>query len=79
VLPIVGALSDRVGRKPVWLVSLIGLTVLAIPLYMLMGTGFGDAAGALAVAGTSLPLTSIHPFGAAEAGEPEEFERDAPP
>ena len=40
-LPFVGALSDRVGRKPVWFVSLVGLTVLAIPLYMLMGTGLG--------------------------------------
>ena len=51
VLPFVGALSDRVGRKPVWLVSLIGLTVLAIPLYMLMGTGLGGAIVAFAILG----------------------------
>lgn len=39
VLPFVGRISDRVGRKPVWWVSIIGLFVLAIPMYMLMGTG----------------------------------------
>lgn len=51
VLPFVGALSDRVGRKPVWLVSLVGLTVLAIPLYKLMGTGLGGAIIAFAILG----------------------------
>jgi len=51
VLPFVGALSDRVGRKPVWLVSLIGLTVLAIPLYMLMGTGLVGAIVAFGILG----------------------------
>jgi MFS transporter, MHS family, proline/betaine transporter len=37
LLPVVGSLSDRVGRKPMWWASLIGLFVLAIPMYMLMG------------------------------------------
>lgn len=44
-LPLAGALSDRVGRKPVWRFSLIGLFVLAVPLYHLMGV---SAMGALA-------------------------------
>lgn len=39
VLPVSGAVSDRVGRRPMWLVSLVGLAVLAIPMYWLMGQG----------------------------------------
>ncbi|MEV0245670.1 MFS transporter [Nocardia sp. NPDC050712] len=39
VLPFFGGLSDRVGRRPMWLVSLIGLSVLALPMYWLMGQG----------------------------------------
>ncbi|MBL1077264.1 MFS transporter [Nocardia sp. 2] len=38
-LPFFGRLSDRVGRRLLWLVSLIGLTVLAVPMYQLMGQG----------------------------------------
>jgi MHS family proline/betaine transporter-like MFS transporter len=38
-LPFAGRLSDRVGRRPMWRFSLIGLLLLATPLYMLMGTG----------------------------------------
>jgi MHS family proline/betaine transporter-like MFS transporter len=38
-LPLAGMLSDRVGRKPLWWISLIGLTVLAIPAHQLMSAG----------------------------------------
>lgn len=38
-LPFFGRLSDRVGRRPMWLFSLIGLAVLAVPMYWLMGRG----------------------------------------
>ncbi|MGW4244947.1 MFS transporter [Nocardia sp. NPDC004722] len=38
-LPFFGRLSDRVGRRPMWLASLLGLTVLAVPMYWLMGRG----------------------------------------
>ncbi|WP_235946670.1 MFS transporter [Nocardia terrae] len=38
-LPFFGRLSDRVGRRPLWLVSLLGLTVFAVPMYWLMGRG----------------------------------------
>lgn len=40
VIPFAGALSDRVGRKPMWYASLIGLFVMAIPMFMLMAHGF---------------------------------------
>ncbi|WP_157573752.1 MFS transporter [Nocardia jejuensis] len=42
-LPFFGRLSDRVGRRPMWLVSLVGLAVLAVPMYWLMGQGTGWA------------------------------------
>jgi MHS family proline/betaine transporter-like MFS transporter len=40
LLPFAGALSDKVGRKPLWWVSLIGLFVLAVPLFNMMASGF---------------------------------------
>lgn len=42
-LPFAGALSDRIGRRPMWRWSLIGLLVFVVPLYMLIGTGFAGA------------------------------------
>lgn len=38
-LPAAGALSDRIGRKPLWWGSLIGLFLMAVPSYHLMDTG----------------------------------------
>jgi MHS family proline/betaine transporter-like MFS transporter len=51
LLPIAGALSDRVGRKPLWYFSLIGLFVLVIPLYLLMATGLVGAIVGFALLG----------------------------
>ncbi|HRO30656.1 MULTISPECIES: MFS transporter [Micrococcaceae] len=51
VVPFAGALSDRVGRKPMWYGSLIGLFVLAIPMYTLMANGFWWALLGFAVLG----------------------------
>lgn len=51
VLPFVGALSDRVGRKPMWIGSLVALAVLAIPMYHLMSLGFWPAMLAFAILG----------------------------
>lgn len=51
VLPSVGSLSDRVGRKPLWAASLIGLIVFSIPMYLLMAQGFVWAMIAFAVLG----------------------------
>lgn len=42
-VPFFGRLSDRVGRRPMWLTSLIGLAVLSVPMYWLMGVGTGWA------------------------------------
>src|SRR3546814_9227435 len=50
-LPFAGALSDRVGRRPMWRVSLIGLLVGVVPLYMLMGTGLAGATVAFVLLG----------------------------
>jgi MFS transporter, MHS family, proline/betaine transporter len=50
-IPFAGALSDRVGRKPLWWFSLIGLFVAVVPLYHLMATGFVGAIVAFALLG----------------------------
>jgi len=42
-LPFAGRLSDRVGRRPMWRFSLVGLLLLVTPLYLLMGTGLVGA------------------------------------
>lgn len=43
LVPIAGALSDRIGRKPLWWGSLGGLMLFAIPAYQLMATGVTGA------------------------------------
>lgn len=50
-VPFAGGLSDRVGRRVMWRWSLLGLLVLVVPLYMLMGTGFVGAVIAFMVLG----------------------------
>ncbi|MDQ0736870.1 MFS transporter [Arthrobacter agilis] len=51
LIPFAGSLSDRVGRKPMWWTSLVGLFVAAIPMYLLIGTGFVGALIGFAVLG----------------------------
>jgi MHS family proline/betaine transporter-like MFS transporter len=51
VIPFAGALSDRVGRKPMWWASIIGLFIMAVPMYSLMAQGFGPAVVGFAVLG----------------------------
>ncbi|HEY7596693.1 MAG TPA: MFS transporter [Actinophytocola sp.] len=51
LLPFSGAWSDRVGRKTLWWISLIGLFVMAIPMFQLMTQGFVGAVIAFAVLG----------------------------
>ncbi len=48
-IPLQAALSDRIGRKPVLLISSIGLLLLALPCYALLGIGNVVAAVAGAV------------------------------
>jgi len=50
-LPLAGHLSDRIGRKPLWWISLGGIFLLALPLYHLMGTGFRGAVAGFAILG----------------------------
>jgi MHS family proline/betaine transporter-like MFS transporter len=51
VIPFGGRLSDRVGRKPVWYFSLIGLFVFSVPMYLLIAQGFWFALLGFAVLG----------------------------
>lgn len=51
LLPWCGGLSDRLGRRPMWWFSLIGLFIAAVPMYMLIGTGFTGAIIGFAVLG----------------------------
>ena len=51
LLPFSGAWSDKVGRKTLWWISIIGLFVMAIPMFKLMTQGFVGAVIAFAVLG----------------------------
>ncbi len=50
-IPIAGAMSDRVGRKPMWAVSFIGLILLSIPMFLLIAQGFWPAVIGFSVLG----------------------------
>lgn len=50
-LPFAGALSDRIGRKPLWRMSLVGLLLCAVPAYHLMASGIWGAIAGFAVLG----------------------------
>ncbi len=50
-VPLAGHISDKVGRRPMWLISLIGLFVVAIPMYRLLSVSFGMAIVAFLVMG----------------------------
>jgi MHS family proline/betaine transporter-like MFS transporter len=51
VIPFAGALSDRIGRKPCWWISIGGLFVLAAPMFALMSAGLAPAVVAFTVLG----------------------------
>jgi MFS transporter, MHS family, proline/betaine transporter len=50
-LPFAGLASDRFGRKPLWWISLIGLFVAVVPMFMLMSTSVLGAVIGFAVLG----------------------------
>ncbi|EKF25762.1 sugar (and other) transporter family protein [Mycolicibacterium hassiacum DSM 44199] len=50
-LPFAGLASDRFGRKPMWWLSLVGLFVTVVPMFLLMATGPVGAVVGFAVLG----------------------------
>ncbi|SEP93972.1 Major Facilitator Superfamily protein [Mycobacterium sp. 88mf] len=50
-LPLSGHISDRVGRKPMWWLSLIGLFIAGVPMFLLMSTNMVGAIIGFAVLG----------------------------
>ncbi|TQC45873.1 MFS transporter [Rhodococcus sp. WS4] len=50
-MPVFGALSDRVGRRPVLLWGSVAVVALSYPLYAMLGFGFRGGLIALAIAG----------------------------
>jgi MHS family proline/betaine transporter-like MFS transporter len=50
-LPLSGHISDRVGRKPMWWFSLIGLFIAGVPMFLLMSTNMLGAIIGFAVLG----------------------------
>lgn len=55
-MPFFGALSDRVGRRPVLLVGTAGVFFLSYPLYAMLGAGFGLSLLSLAIAGVLIGI-----------------------
>lgn len=51
VIPFAGSLSDKIGRKPMWYASTIGLFIFAVPMFWLIGQNFGLAILGFAVLG----------------------------
>jgi MHS family proline/betaine transporter-like MFS transporter len=68
LVPLVGALSDRIGRKPVLIAAAISLVVLAYPLFLIMHSGTSWA-GIVSTIGLGIILALILGVHAAAAAE----------
>ncbi|MFJ5955949.1 MFS transporter [Paenarthrobacter sp. NPDC092416] len=68
LVPLVGALSDRIGRKPVLVAAAISLVVLAYPLFLVMHSGAAWA-GIVSTIGLGVILALILGVHAAAAAE----------
>ncbi|WP_314195866.1 MFS transporter [uncultured Arthrobacter sp.] len=68
LVPLVGALSDRIGRKPLLIAAAISLVVLAYPLFVIMHSGTSWA-GIVSTIGLGIILALILGVHAAAAAE----------
>ncbi|KUM34356.1 MFS transporter [Arthrobacter sp. EpRS71] len=68
LVPFVGALSDRIGRKPLLITAAVSLVVLAYPLFLIMQTGTAWA-GIVSTIGLGVILALILGVHAAAAAE----------
>jgi MFS transporter, MHS family, proline/betaine transporter len=68
LVPLVGALSDRIGRKPLLIAAAISLVVLAYPLFLIMHSGTSWA-GIVSTIGLGIILALILGVHAAAAAE----------
>jgi MFS transporter, MHS family, proline/betaine transporter len=69
LMPVAGILSDRIGRKACWWISLVGLFALAAPMFMLMANSL-----VLAIVGfTVLGLVYVLQLGTISATFPAMF------
>ncbi|TCJ97329.1 MFS transporter [Nocardia alba] len=51
VLPFLGALSDRIGRKPMWMFSCAAMMIAVVPVYHLIGSSLTGAIVGFAILG----------------------------
>lgn len=68
LVPLIGALSDRIGRKPILIAAAISLVVLAYPLFLIMHSGTSWA-GMVSTIGLGMILALILGVHAAAAAE----------
>lgn len=68
LVPLCGIASDRVGRRPVLIVAAVALIVLAVPLFLVMGSGTAWA-GFIGTLGLGVILAIILGVHAAAAAE----------
>jgi MHS family proline/betaine transporter-like MFS transporter len=68
LVPFCGALSDRIGRRPLLIIAAIALIVLAVPLFMIMGlqTWWAGAVSTLGLGVILAIILGVHAAAAAE-------------